>query len=50
MAQEPAENPYLWSSLQVRALEEKPEVSINIPEEPRIAGALGAAYLALDLV
>jgi (R)-2-hydroxyacyl-CoA dehydratese activating ATPase len=33
----------------VKALEEKLEVSINIPEEPQIAGALGAAYLALDL-
>jgi activator of 2-hydroxyglutaryl-CoA dehydratase len=33
----------------VKALEEKLEASINIPEEPQIAGALGAAYLALDL-
>jgi len=33
----------------VRALEEKLEVKINIPEEPQIAGALGAAYMALDL-
>lgn len=33
----------------VNALEEKLEVKINIPREPQIAGALGAAYLALDL-
>jgi len=33
----------------VKALEEKLEVNINIPEEPQIAGALGAAYLAFDL-
>ncbi|MBE3138429.1 MAG: 2-hydroxyglutaryl-CoA dehydratase, partial [Actinobacteria bacterium] len=30
----------------VRALEEKLGVKINIPEEPEITGALGAAYLA----
>ena len=34
----------------VKAMEEKLEVKINIPEEPQIAGALGAAYLALDLL
>jgi predicted CoA-substrate-specific enzyme activase len=33
----------------VNALEEKLGVKINIPEEPQIAGALGAAYLALEL-
>lgn len=30
----------------VKALEEKLEVKMNIPEEPQITGALGAAYLA----
>jgi len=30
----------------VKALEEKLGVKINIPEEPEITGALGAAYLA----
>lgn len=34
----------------VRALEEKLNVKINIPEEPQITGALGAAYLALNLL
>jgi len=33
----------------VSALQEKLGVKINIPGEPQIAGALGAAYLALDL-
>jgi len=33
----------------VRALEEKLGVKLNIPNEPRITGALGAAYLARDL-
>lgn len=30
----------------IKALEEKLRVKINIPEEPQITGALGAAYLA----
>jgi predicted CoA-substrate-specific enzyme activase len=32
----------------VKALEEKLKTKINIPDEPQITGALGAAYLALD--
>ena len=30
----------------VKALEEKLGVKLNIPDEPEITGALGAAYLA----
>ena len=33
----------------VRALEEKLAVKIEIPDEPQITGALGAAYLAQKL-
>jgi len=33
----------------VKALEEKLGVKINIPDEPQITGALGAAYLAQNL-
>ncbi len=33
----------------VRALEEKLGVKINIPDEPQITGALGAAYLAQSI-
>lgn len=33
----------------VRALEEKLGVKLNIPDEPQITGALGAAYLAQNL-
>ena len=33
----------------VKALEEKLRVKINIPDEPQITGALGAAYLAQNL-
>jgi len=33
----------------VKALEESLNIKINIPEEPQITGALGAAHLALDL-
>ncbi len=33
----------------VKALEEKLDVKINIPDEPQITGALGAAYLARSL-
>jgi activator of 2-hydroxyglutaryl-CoA dehydratase len=33
----------------VKALEEKLGVQINIPDEPQITGALGAAYLAQNI-
>jgi len=33
----------------VKALEENLEIKINIPDEPQITGALGAAYLAQNL-
>ena len=33
----------------VRALEENMKITINIPDEPQITGALGAALLAQNL-